>query len=323
MKRTRLQGLVAAVHTPFLADGSLNLAMVQKQAEHLLSNAVETVFICGSTGECHSLGCDERRQLAERWMAVTRGARIQVVVHVGSNALVDARALAAHAAALGVPAVAALAPSYFKPGDLSTLIECCAEIADAAPETPFYFYDIPSLTGVSFPMPEFLERANERIPTLNGIKFTNTDMMAYQRCLRVARGAFDLPWGVDEMLLGALALGATGAVGSSYNFASPIYSRLLRAFADGDLAGARDEQFRSVSLIRTLAGYGYMAAAKALMKLLGVDVGPPRLPHAALSEHKVKSLRGELETAGFFDWLRAPVPSASGGLEAPGRAILG
>ena len=153
-------------------------------------------------------------------------------------------------------------------------------------------------------MPDFLERARDRIPTLAGLKFTSHDLMAYQQCLRAGSGAFDVPYGVDEWLLAALALGARGAVGSTYNFAAPVYRRMMRAFAAGDLDAAREEQFRSVQLVRLLAGYGYMGAAKAVMALLGVDVGPPRLPNSALSAAQAAELRGRLEALGFFDWIR-------------------
>src|SRR6185436_14889695 len=193
-----LHGLVAAAHSPFFEDGSLNLAAVEKQAAHFLQNNVATIFICGSTGECHSLSLEERRALAARWFEAARGTSLKIVVHVGSNCLADARALAAQAQALGAIAISALAPSYFKPRSLDTLIACCADIANAAPETPFYFYDIPAFTGVSFPMAEFLACAPERIPTLAGLKFTNPDLMAYQFCRRADEGRWDVPFGVDE-----------------------------------------------------------------------------------------------------------------------------
>jgi N-acetylneuraminate lyase len=299
-----LTGLVAAAYTPFSADGLLNLNIVEKQAAHLLSNGVKIVFICGTTGESHSLTTEERLQLAQRWADVTRGARLKVIVHVGSNSLADARILAAQAGQLGAAAISALAPSYFRPRDLDALIACCAEIATAAPQTPFYFYDIPSFTGVSMSMPEFLAQAPARIPTLAGIKFTNSDLMSYQLCLRAGGGRFDVPYGSDEWLLAALALGARGAVGSTYNFAAPVYHRLIEAFARGDLETARTEQFRSVQLVQTLVRRGFMASAKTLMTFLGVDVGPARLPHVSLTPEQDASLRSELEGIGFFEWLK-------------------
>ena len=302
MKPLKLTGLVAAAHSPFDSHGALRLSMVETQARHLLAQGINTVFICGSTGESHSLTLLERRQLAQRWLEVARGTPLKVIVHVGSNCLPDACELAAQAEQLGALAVSALAPSYFKPRTLTDLVNWCADIAAAAPNTPFYFYDIPALTGVHFNMRSFLAQAADRIPTLNGIKFTNTDLMSYQQCLAEDDRAFDVPWGVDESLLSALAVGAKGAVGSSYNFAGPIYHRLLAAFARGDLETARQEQERSVRLIELLAGYGYLGAAKAVMNMLGVDVGPARLPNSNPSPEQLPRLRAQLEKLGFFEW---------------------
>jgi N-acetylneuraminate lyase len=301
----KLTGLVAATHTPFHPDGQLNLALVEKQAQHLHRLGIGAVFINGSTGESHSLTVEERLALARRWSEVVRGTKMRLVVHVGSNCLADARTLAAGAQAIGAEAIAALAPSYFKPKFLDTLIACCAEVAGAAPGVPFYFYDIPALTGVQFPMPEFLAHAAQRIPTLAGIKFTNPDLMAYQQCLHAQEGRFDIPWGLDEYLLAALALGAVGTVGSGYNFAAPVYLRLLAAFARGDLATGRAEQYRGVRLVELLARFGYMGAAKAVMSFLGVEVGPVRLPNANLTLEQRASLRAGLEQLGFFDWVHS------------------
>ncbi len=307
----RLTGLIAATHTPFQADGSLNLLIVEEQAAHLLANGVQTAFIGGTTGESHSLTLDERRALAQRWMEVTRGSKLRVVVHVGSNCLADAAALARQAQELGAAAVSALAPSYFKPRSVATLVDCCAQIAGAAPETPFYFYDIPSMTGVNLPMPEFLAEARARVPNFAGLKFTNPDLMSYQLCLSAESGAFDCPWGIDEALLGALSMGAQGAVGSTYNFAAPIYLRLISAFGKDDWPTARLEQFRSVRLVQLLASYGYMGAAKAVMRMLGVDVGPARLPNVSLHAVQAATLRQELESLGFFDWIRPTANAAT------------
>lgn len=302
----RLHGLIAATHTPFHADGTLNLAVVERQADHLQANGVQTVFIGGSTGESHSLSLQERRALSDRWFEVTRGTSFRVVVHVGSNCLGDARELAAHAEAHEACAVSALAPSYFKPRDVALLVESAAHVAAAAPQTPFYFYDIPALTGVHCSMPEFLELAQERIPNLAGLKFTNPDLAAYQLCLSSNERGWDVPWGTDETLLAALAVGARGAVGSTYNFAAPLYHRLWRAFEDGRLEDARREQQRSVRMVQTLARPGYFGAAKAVMGMLGVPVGPARLPLANPTPAQILSLRSELEAMGFFEWAGTP-----------------
>ena len=312
MTHPKLQGLVAATHTPFKDDGSLNLPVVEKQAEHLVRNGVSAAFINGTTGESHSLTLDERLTLADRWAAVTRNTPLKLIVHVGANALKDAATLAAQAEKLHADAISALAPSYFKPRTIDTLIACCQEITRAAPSTPFYYYDIPSFPGVALSMPDFLAAARlsspksaaDKLPTLAGVKFSNPDLMAYQKCLQTNNNHYDIPWGTDEYLLAALALGAAGGVGSSYNFAAPIYTRLITAFKNNDLETARTEQYRSVQLIDLLASHGYMPAAKATMSFLGIDVGPARLPHPRLTPDQTTQLRASLDQLGFFDWLR-------------------
>ena len=223
----RLHGLVVAAHTPFHEDNGLNLAVVEKQVAHYLEQQLNAVFIGGTTGEFSSLTLDERRALAERWVSVTRGTALRVIVHVGSNCLADARMLAAQAEGLGATAISAAAPSYFKPRDVAALVDCMALIAEAAPSLPFYYYEIPSLTGLTLSPFEFLRVAAERIPNLAGLKFTSNNLMEYQLCRTFQDAAFDVPFGFDEMLLAALSLGARGAVGSTYNFAAPIYHRLI------------------------------------------------------------------------------------------------
>lgn len=298
-----LHGLVAAPFAPLDAAGTLDLSRIERQAEHLVRSGVQMVFVNGTTGECTSLTLDERRAIARRWCEVARGSDLKVAVHVGANCLADSRLLAADAAACGAASISAFAPSYFRPQRLDALIDWCVQIAAAAPDVPFYFYDIPAFTHVTLPMPQFLEQASSRIPTLAGLKFTNPDLMAFQLCLRAGDSRFDVAYGCDEWLLAALALGARGAVGSTYNFAAPLYQRMWHAFQQGQLETARNEQFRAVQLIQLLASYGFLPAAKATMGLVGVDVGPPRPPQSPLSAEQHARLRGDLEKLGFLDWI--------------------
>lgn len=299
-----IEGLVAAVHSPFDSrTGELNPAAVPAQLELMLKQKVAGVFVCGSTGESHSLSVDERKLLAEEWIRLAAGSRLQVIVHVGGNCLRDSQQLAAHAEQAGAAAISAQAPSYYKPQNVRQLSDWCRSIIGSAENTPFYYYDIPSMTGVSLSMPDFLEQAADTLPGLAGLKFTNPDLMSFQLCQRSAGGRFDIAFGVDEMLLAALALGGTGAVGSTYNFAAPIYHAITSAWQSGDIETARLHQFRSVQLIRLLASYGYMSAARQVMGFLNAPVGSPRQPHQELSPERVNQLRSDLERLGFFDWV--------------------
>jgi N-acetylneuraminate lyase len=221
-----------------------------------------------------------------------------VVVHVGASSVFDARALASHAAQHGASAIAVMAPDFFRPTSLEDLINYCAAIAKVAPETPFYFYDIPSMTNVPVATARFLEEGSKRIPTLHGLKFTNNDLVTLQECL--ALSAFDVVFGFDEILLAGLVMGVRGAVGSTYNFAAPLYHRLFEGFARGDLETARRAQLQSVRLIRTLQSYGFSRASKAVIRLVGVDCGPVRLPLRPMSEDEVTTLAAQLHS---FDGL--------------------
>ncbi|MCP5526870.1 MAG: dihydrodipicolinate synthase family protein [Verrucomicrobiales bacterium] len=304
MHHEPLRGLIAAAYTPFNADGSLRIEAIEQQAEHFLRNRLSAVFITGTTGENHSLTADERRRVATRWVEVTRGTPLRVIVHVGGNCLVEAGELATHAQQAGAFGIAAMAPSYFKPADLETLIAGTAQVAANAPELPFYYYDIPVMTGVKLSAAQFLERATDRIPTLGGVKFSNPDLAELQLCLAAAGPERMVAWGIDEALLAVLALGVTSAVGSTYNFAAPIAHRLLAAFENGDAGQARIEQLRLVRLVQTLSRHGYMAASKAVMKLLGIDLGSTRLPLPALPPPGIDAVQRDLQALGFFDWLR-------------------
>ncbi len=290
----KLHGLVAATHTPFHPDGSLAPEVVPIQAAHLAGQGIRSVFITGSTGEGHSLTRDERLAIFRAWAEAGPAHDLTVVAHAGTNCLEDAKVFAAAAADLDLAAVAALAPSYYKPGSIDSLVDCCAEVAGAAPDLPFYYYDIPVLTGVRFPMQDFLTAASKRIPNLAGIKFTNDDLDNYAECLAI--GGFDIPWGIDEKLLPALQAGAKGAVGSSYNFAAPLYQKLIAAFEAGDLETAERLQQESIELIDTLAAVGYLGAAKALMGWQGVPLGPARLPVGNPTPAQLDALREKLDS---------------------------
>ena len=248
------------------------------QAAFLGANGIKAVFVTGSTGECHSLTSDERVALYDAWADAGRANDLRVIAHVGGNSIDDTRRLARHARSCGCAAISALAPSYHKPATIEDLVDWCAAIAAAAPDLPFYYYDIPSMTGVALPMDRFIVHAAARIPNLAGLKFTNPDLVSYRRCLDVGGERMDLPWGTDEMLLAALATGARGAVGSTYNWAPALYVDLMAAFARGDLAEARRLQSQSIAMVDAIASTDFMGTAKAVMARLGVPVGPARPP---------------------------------------------
>jgi len=297
-----LQGLVAATFTPLRSDGSINADAIPQIVDHLVRHEVAGMYVLGSTGEGPSMTHDERCMVAEAFVRAAAG-RLPSIVQVGCESLTQARGLAAAAQEVGADAISSVSPVYFKPDSLETLVDSMAEVASGAPRLPFYYYHIPAVTGVAVNMLDFLRLAAERIPTLRGIKFTSPSVHEFQACLEFAGDRFEILWGLDEMLLSGLAAGARAAVGSTYNYAAPIYQRLLRAFAEGDLEEARRQQSRSQAHVRAFVPYGPRAAQKAIMSMVGLDCGPPRLPVAPLGPTQVDALRNDLETIGFFQWI--------------------
>ena len=300
---TRLRGLVAATYTPFKADRSLDLVAVPPLVERLLADGVDGLYVCGSTGEGVSLSTPERKQVTEAFIAAAAG-RVPVVVQVGHNSLAEACELAAHAQAAGADATSAMPPSYFKPGSIGMLVDCCAEIAAAAPALPFYYYHIPVMTGVGLSMVEFLKQAAERIPNLAGLKYTANTLHEYQECVAFDGGRFDVLYGFDELLLPALAVGAAGAVGSTFNIAAPLYHRVLECFARGDIEAAREAQLKAVTMITTIARHPFHPAMKAILGWLGPPAGSCRPPLPELSPGDQAALRTALGEIGFFEWAR-------------------
>ena len=295
------KGLIAAVFTPMHADGSLRLEQAPIIVEHLLHHGIAGIYAVGSTGEGVSLTIQERQTVAEAFVRAAAG-RIPVLVQVGHTSVAEARGLAAHAQAIGAAGVSAVPPFYFKPTSLEILVACMREIAAAAPGLPFYYYHIPSLTSCPFDMVEFLQLASQQIPTLAGIKFTSPSLNEMQACITAFAGRYTIFHGLDEILLSGLSTGAHGAVGSTYNYAPAVYRRLVAAFSAGDMAEARKWQARSVELIRIIVRYRGFAGQKAVMKLIGLDCGPTRLPLDPLSAEELDALRGQLDAIGFFDW---------------------
>ncbi|HEX6962143.1 MAG TPA: dihydrodipicolinate synthase family protein [Lacipirellula sp.] len=297
----RMEGLIAAAVTPLRSDGRLNLDQVAPIVDRLIEDGVAGFYVCGSTGEGMSLSDDERCAVAEAYIKAARG-RAKIMIQVGHNSLASAVRLASHAQDCGADALSATCPSYFPLQGLDALIASMAQVAAGAPSLPFYYYHIPMLTGARFDMVDFLAQADEHIPSLAGLKYTMPTLHEYQLCQEFSGGKFDILWGVDEMLLAAVATGANGAVGSTYNIAAGAYLEIIRAVSEGRLTDARLWQSRVANLVRILASFPFHAALRETMRLLGMECGPCRLPLRMLTPTETENLRRSLDEIGFSSW---------------------
>jgi N-acetylneuraminate lyase len=279
MKIRHLQGLIAAPFTPMKKDGSVNLDSIPEYYHFLKHNKVTGAFICGSTGEGVSMTSEEKKSVIKAWGDATKGDKdFQVMTLVGGTSIADGKDIARYAQQCGLYGVSFTAPFYFKPAKVEMLAACCKEIADAVPDMPFYYYHIPVLNGVGFPMIDLLKNVEGKISNFAGIKYTHEDFMDFLSCLHFQNGKYDMLWGRDENMLSALAVGSKGAVGSTFNYAAPLYYDLIDAFHQNDLEKAQSLQQQSIDMITLLGKYGGIATGKAYMKVVGIDCGEFRLP---------------------------------------------
>jgi len=298
------KGLLAAAFTPMKPDAAVDFDRVGPLVDHFVNDGVAGIFALGSTGEGASLTANEKREVLKAFVEAADG-RLPVLVQVGNNSLSEAAAMAEFAQEVGVAGISATPPSYFKPDTVEALVASMSQIAAAAPHLPFYYYHIPMLTGVTVDVAEFLAAAGDRIPNLAGLKFTARELNEFHGCLAVDPSRYTCFFGFDDMLLGALATGATVAIGATYNFSAPLFLRMMKAFDSGDLEQARRCQYQGLQMMNILFRHRIFPAAKAVMKLIDVPCGPVRLPHRALTAEETAALRRDLDEVGFFDWARA------------------
>ena len=300
MKNSHLTGLIAAPFTPMHADGTLNVSVIPQYYQMLKSNGVTGAFICGSTGEGVSMTQQEKRVVAEAWANCTRDdADFKVMMFLGGTSITDCKELAIHAKEVGLYAISFTAPFYFKPATVEVLANACLEVASVVPDMPLYYYHIPVLTGVNFAMYDLLNAIDGRIPNFAGIKYTHEDFMDYQSCLTYADGKYDMLWGRDENMLSAWALGAKGAVGSTFNYAAPLYHQLIQAFEEDRLDLSRKHQMTSIEMIRLLGKYGGISTGKAYMKMIGIDCGKFRTPVRNMSNEQFEDFRKDVNSLNF------------------------
>lgn len=296
MKIKKLQGLIAAAHTGFNPDGSVNLDVIPAQAEMLIKQKVTGVYISGTTGEGICCSIEERKAVFDAWVKAAKG-KLYLIAHIGALALPDVQELGAHAVKCGMDATSIVPPNFFKPGSIDMLIAYLVEALKTSKKLPFYYYHT-GMSGVNFDMQTFLEKADGVIENLAGIKFNCPDLYMFQRCIRACGGKYDITFGVDEFFAGAVALGAKSAIGSTYNYAAGIYYKIWDAVKKGDLKTSEKHMKRVCDIVDILVQYGGVAGGKVMCKMWGVDLGDVRVPNKTISAEGKKDILARIKKIG-------------------------
>lgn len=297
----KIIGLIDAPFTPFHENGDVNLAPIAAYGAMLKKNGLQGVFINGSSGEGYMLTTAERKVLTEEWVKQAPEG-FKVIVHVGSCCLRESVELARHAAEIGAWGIGAMAPPFPRIGRIEELVKYCEQIAAAAPHLPFYYYHIPAFNGAFLPMLDLLKAVDGHIPNFAGIKYTYESLYEYNQCRLYAGGKFDMLHGQDETILPSLAQGgAQGGIGGTTNYNGRELVAIIEAWKKGDIEAARAHQDFAQEVINVICHFrGNIVGGKRIMKLMGFDLGPNRVPFQNMTDEEEARMKAELEAIDFF-----------------------
>ena len=275
-----LHGVFPALITPFGADGQVNEAALRQLVQLNLHKGVSGFYVGGSSAEAFLLTQEERRRILEIVTDETAG-QAAVVAHIGCLSTDGAIALARHAEACGADALSSVAPFYY-PYSFEEVKHYYFDILDSA-GLPMVVYNFPGFSGVSLKLEQMAELTAH--PRVIGVKHTSSDYFMLER-LRDLRPDLLVYNGFDEMFLAGLGMGASGGIGSTYNFMAERFVKIRKLFLENDMQGALAEQKAVNRIIAAILKVGVIPGVKAAAEHLGIAAGPCRRPFRPLSEEQ-------------------------------------
>lgn len=272
----RYEGVIPAFYACYDDAGEVSPERTMGLARFLLAKGMKGLYVCGSSGECIYQSVDERMRILKSVMAAV-GGQMTIIAHVAANSTRDSVKLAAHAQRLGVDAIAAIPPIYFKLPERAIAAYWNA-ISDAAPDTDFFIYNIPQLAGVALTPSLFTQmRQNPRVV---GVK--NSSMPPYDIETFASIGGENCVIfnGPDEQFLAGRLMGARGGIGGTYGAMPELFLRLDALIREGNAQQGAALQSDINRIIEALcAGQGCMyALIKEVLARRGVPCGGVRAP---------------------------------------------
>ncbi|MCG7311070.1 dihydrodipicolinate synthase family protein [Brachybacterium sp. ACRRE] len=288
----RLAGIHAALIAAYDDHGELSLERQAELIDHVLGQGVDGLFVSGSTGEAYLQSADERRATITAAVEQVAG-RGPVIAHTGCLDTRTSLSLTEHAAQAGADAVSAVTPIYYN-YDEAQLAAYFRELSAAAGPTPLIAYHIPGRSHVDLSPDFFLRLADEGI--LQGLKYTSTDLHPLVEIIRQSPPDFVVFNGSDEVLLGGLALGADGGIGSTYNVIGGVYRQLADQVADGDFAAALRRQGIANEFIAHMGRYDFLLFLRQALRRAGIETGHGRAPLPAITDFQRREIDDLLST---------------------------
>lgn len=280
MSLEKYKGIFPAFYACYDSEGNVSAEATKAFVEYLIGKGVNGLYVGGSSGECIYLTVEERKQTLEAVMEVAKG-RIAIIAHVACNNTRESRELAAHAESLGVDAIAAIPPIYFKLPERA-IAKYWNDISAAAPNTDFVIYNIPQLAGVSLTLNLFDEMLkNPRVIGVKNSSMPIQDIQMFKRQAAINNKEVVVFNGPDEQFVGGRLIGADGGIGGTYGVMPELFVKLNSLLEAGDFENAGKLQNDIDEVIYTMCsanGNMYAVAKAALKKLSGLELGGVREP---------------------------------------------
>ena len=274
---TKYQGVIPAFYACYGEEGEISPERTRALVEYFIAKSVQGLYVNGSSGECIYLSVEDRKRVLEEVMKVAKG-RLTIIAHVACNNTKDSVELARHAESLGVDAIAAIPPIYFRLPEYS-VAQYWNDISAAAPNTDFVIYNIPQLAGVALTPSLYKEMLkNERVIGVKNSSMPVQDIQTF-----VALGGEDhvVFNGPDEQFLGGRLMGAAAGIGGTYGAMPELFLKLNQLIADKELERAKELQYAINAIIGKLtSARGNMyAVIKGVLEINeGLTIGSVRSP---------------------------------------------
>jgi 4-hydroxy-tetrahydrodipicolinate synthase len=285
--------VLTAMVTPFTADGKLDIDAGVRLAHHLVEQGNDGLVLAGTTGESPTTTENEKLELLRAVIAAV-GHRARIIAGAGSNDTAHSVELARDAARAGAHGLLVVTPYYSRPPQAGLYAHFTA-VANAT-DLPVMLYDIPPRSVVPIET-ETLRRLAEH-PRILAVKDAKGDLNAGAEL--IASTGLQFYSGDDPLNLPWLSVGATGFVSVIGHLVPTRLRELHTAFMMGDIARAQAINVSLIPVIRSVARLGGVSASKAGLRLIGLDVGEPRLPQVPPSIDHIELLAAELRAAGVL-----------------------
>lgn len=275
------KGAGVAIITPMHEDGSVNYEKLEEILEYQIANSTDAIIICGTTGESSTMTHGEHLKTIK--FTIDKVAkRVPVIAGTGSNCTETAIMLSKEAASYGADALLVVTP-YYNKATQKGLIAHYTAIAEAVPETPIIMYNVPSRTGCNL-QPATVAALVKNVKNIVGIKAASGDLSQIAKTVALAGEKLELYSGNDDQVLPVLSMGGLGVISVLSNVAPKQTHDMVMKFLEGDIKEATKLQIEAIPLVNALFCEVNPIPVKTAMNMMGMEVGPLRMPLCEMEE---------------------------------------